>query len=259
MVLNSYFPLLAWLSWMLRVPHRAGNCKEKYAKIGLFTCPMPYTNIKEYAYYQTDYLAEKIGMALGVDLSVSNYRCDVSSPTNHEKTHIQELLRRNGVMGEFIVLAPFGNSVVSMDKRMIETIIGFLAQKQYFCVVIGGSSDLVSQILEETSYRQVVNLCGQTSVTDVVALLQGGRLLVSMDSGPMHIGCAVGCETVAVFGSAVMSEWTPKEHCRAVGLRLPCSGPCELTPDKCKDHKCIRLFPENMLFDGIQEALSHTR
>lgn len=44
------------------------------------------------------------------------------------------------------------------------------------------------------------DLCGQTSMTELGGVVRGLDLLVTVDSGPMHLAAAVGTPTVAIFG-----------------------------------------------------------
>ena len=47
----------------------------------------------------------------------------------------------------------------------------------------------------------VVDLTNQLSLTQLAALLQQAKLLISSDSGPVHLAAAVGTPTVALFGT----------------------------------------------------------
>lgn len=49
---------------------------------------------------------------------------------------------------------------------------------------------------------RVLNLAGRCSLRDLAALLKRVRVLVSNDSGPMHVAVAVGTPVVALFGTA---------------------------------------------------------
>ncbi len=70
------------------------------------------------------------------------------------------------------------------------------------------------------------NLAGKTSVPELVALLAESDVLVSGDSGPMHIACAVGTPVVALHGPtdpAISGPTTPD----AIVLRQPLwCAPC---------------------------------
>ena len=60
----------------------------------------------------------------------------------------------------------------------------------------------------------VVNLTGETSVRQLAALLKQARVLVSGDSGPVHVASCVGTPVVAIFGSSIPGKssrrWGPR-------------------------------------------------
>ena len=45
----------------------------------------------------------------------------------------------------------------------------------------------------------MINLTGKTSLIELAGLLKRSRLLVTVDSGPMHLAAAVGTPVVAIF------------------------------------------------------------
>ena len=80
--------------------------------------------------------------------------------------------------------------------------------------------------VERMAGRPLLNLCGQTSLPELKALLAECDLVISGDSGPMHIACALGRPVIALHGPtdpAISGPTTPD----AIVLRhdLWCS-PC---------------------------------
>jgi len=72
----------------------------------------------------------------------------------------------------------------------------------------------------------VHNLCGQTSLADVIDLLALAEAAVSNDSGLMHIAAAVGTPLVAIFGSSSPRMTPPlAQDARIIWRELSCS-PC---------------------------------
>jgi heptosyltransferase-2 len=81
-------------------------------------------------------------------------------------------------------------------------------------------------------------LCGATTLADLVGVLARLRLLLTNDSGPMHLAAAVGTPVVAVFGSTDWTETAPSSsRARVVREETECA-PCLLR--ECPiDHRCM--------------------
>lgn len=130
-------------------------------------------------------------------------------------------------------------------------------------VLVGTEVDgEVSAELERLLDRQATNLVGQTSVGQTAAVLAGARLLISNDSGVVHLAAAVGTPVVAVFGPSNDDAWgpyPPDEH-RVVRASLPCS-PCFYrgkslgTPEGCATRDCLRLVTPDMVLAAARELL----
>jgi heptosyltransferase-2 len=72
-------------------------------------------------------------------------------------------------------------------------------------IIFGGSGDATPAGQIESAIRHssfvIRNLCGQTSLRELMALLKLCRVLLTNDSGPMHVAAALGTPVVVPFGS----------------------------------------------------------
>lgn len=103
---------------------------------------------------------------------------------------------------------------------------------------------------------RVASLAGLTSLPTLAAVLSRAELLITNDSGPLHLGLAAGTAAVAVFGPTVSAfGFAPLTHPRARVLEQPLAcRPCSLHGgSRCPlgHHHCLRLTtPEQVIAAG---------
>jgi heptosyltransferase II len=69
-------------------------------------------------------------------------------------------------------------------------------------IVFGGTEDM--KLCEQISNRagaNVINVAGQTTLRELLALLKLCKVVITNDSGPMHVAAALGTPVVVPFGS----------------------------------------------------------
>ena len=118
-------------------------------------------------------------------------------------------------------------------------------------VLVGaGAADtaLAADILSRTHAAKPINLVGETKVKTLAAVLKRCDLLLSGDSGPMHLATAVGTPCVALFGSTDPAVTGPfDELSEAIYKDLSCS-PCGNHPTCNGRYDCLReIIPEEVV------------
>lgn len=116
-------------------------------------------------------------------------------------------------------------------------------------VIIGGGNDLTlgEEIVHGSS---ALNLAGSSSLAGTAAVISLSRLLLTGDSGILHIGVGLGVPTVSLFGPGIAAKWAPRGPWHTVLDRgLSCS-PCTrfgTTPPCPRDVACLsEIMPEDV-------------
>ncbi|MBN1151142.1 glycosyltransferase family 9 protein [candidate division WOR-3 bacterium] len=105
--------------------------------------------------------------------------------------------------------------------------IGSTREKQYL------------ENLREMTEGKVRVFPGSLTIGEAAALLYLSKVLVSIDTGPLHIAQAMDTPVVAVFGPSNPAVWGPHgRNFEVVSLGLECS-PCNSKTD-CRDKRCLK-------------------
>lgn len=127
-------------------------------------------------------------------------------------------------------------------------------------VLIFGSAaekPLAEAIAREMEHTPTI-VAGQTTLRQLMALLAQCRLIVTNDSGPMHLAAAVGVPVVAIFGSTDERATGPLgPHARVVKQAVACS-PCGLR--ECPiDFRCMMGVSVESVHRAALEAVKEYR
>ena len=181
-------------------------------------------------YHQDEYEAESFFrlFAAGIENWPGKFRLKSPYffPTNKEKERIRALL--SDIKREIVCIFP-GASIIErlwpIDRwsQVADELWKMGSQP----TIIGGKAEInISQKIMDTVNSPVINLCGRLSLSETVALFDRSRLLISTDSGILHIGALCNIFTVSLFGPGIADKWGPKgEKHRIINKNLGCS-PC---------------------------------
>ena len=86
--------------------------------------------------------------------------------------------------------------------------------------------------------KRVHNLAGETDLLELYLLMKNARLLITNDSGPMHLASAAGTKTLALFGSTSPERTGPFWKSHVIRSDASCSP--------CLKRKCPLMNAENM-------------
>lgn len=119
-------------------------------------------------------------------------------------------------------------------------------------VVVGGGVD--SEDAEVIERSGALNLAGKTTLSGTAAIIARSSLLVSGDSGILHIAVGLGIPTVSLFGPGRAQKWAPRgaNHI-VINKNLPCS-PCTTfgyTPKCPINARCMA----DITVEGVEQAV----
>jgi heptosyltransferase-2 len=132
-------------------------------------------------------------------------------------------------------------------------------------VIFGGPAD--NALATETAAALasapagiVANLAGRTSLRELCAALRACHVVITNDTGPMHVAAAVGTRVVGLFGSTSIELTGPglPGDARHALLRgeAPCA-PCFLR--ECPvDFRCMKSLTVEQVFGAVQRAVAHS-
>ena len=107
----------------------------------------------------------------------------------------------------------------------------------------------------------VVNLVGMPDLVTLAAVLARLSLLITPDTGPMHLAAVLGTPIVGVFGPSSPDRWGPlARRRRIVRIDLSCS-PCNRIrrpPSRCVGHTpdCLEFIDVDRVHRAARELLA---
>ncbi|MBN1848273.1 MAG: lipopolysaccharide heptosyltransferase II [Deltaproteobacteria bacterium] len=104
-----------------------------------------------------------------------------------------------------------------------------------------------------TMTERAIDLTGETTLKELACLYAKCDLLITTDSGPMHMAAAMGCPTVALFGPTAPWRTGPygKGHV-VIRDEIKCS-PC--FKKKCDHMTCMKNITVDRVYNGVEAIL----
>lgn len=242
----------AWWFWQGRVKRRIGFAAD--LRSFLLTDRVPKVENREHLVVTYKRLLEP----LGIPISATKPRLFV---TEKEVADSKELLFQRGYRkGKKLIGinpgAAYGTAKCWPPERFRALALRLLLEKDLFVVFFGDTSTegLVKEICHGLP-ESAINLAGVTSLRELACIIKDCDLLITNDSGPMHIAAAFGTPLIALYGSTDDRETGPYGCPESVvNKRVSCS-PCfkRVCPI---DFRCMKQITVDEIAD---QALAHIK
>lgn len=119
-------------------------------------------------------------------------------------------------------------------------------------IILGGPSDIsLAKEVARLSKCNPIIIAGKTSLKDLVSVLSFLKLLVSVDTGTVHLAASVGVPTIVIYGPGDPQIWAPPgENHQILQDKRYCYG-CKQPNCYQKKHYCL----ENISVDQVYKAV----
>ncbi|CAN5221081.1 lipopolysaccharide heptosyltransferase II [soil metagenome] len=138
---------------------------------------------------------------------------------------------------------------------LADLIVARYPQARIAC--LGGPGDReIAQAIDAATPVPILNLCGQTPLGDAIALIAGLNVVVSNDSGLMHVAAALDVPLVALFGSTDPRHTPPHSPVAAIArIDIACS-PCFERVCPLGHLRCLRELSPERVMELLESRLS---
>jgi lipopolysaccharide heptosyltransferase II len=214
---EQWYRLSAVVTRMVNAPMKIGYGTNERAR--LFTHPAIYS----FDDYEVDSFLKLLHpLGIAVPQAVRPPFLDIPEPAAHTAASLLEGEGREPVVALF---------PGSSDRKKCWEMVRFISLATRLteggaAVVIVGGQEEVSAGEEIIKGATGLNLAGKTSLVETAAIIARADVLVSGDSGLLHIATGLHIPTVALFGPSNIEKWAPRgSGHKVIGKRLSCS-PC---------------------------------
>jgi lipopolysaccharide heptosyltransferase II len=132
-----------------------------------------------------------------------------------------------------------------------------LAEQGVTVLLVGSTSDqAIGEQIETLAPGACINLCGKTTLDEAIDVLASARVVVTNDTGLMHIAAAVRTPLIAIYGSST-PVFTPPISDLATILKLdmPCS-PCFERTCPLGHFDCMNQLKPERVLSAVRERLA---
>jgi lipopolysaccharide heptosyltransferase II len=239
-----------FLAYLAGIKQRIGYYTRKRFWLLTKALPMPQPEP-----HRVEYFLDII-RALGMDTKSKDYTFFISQD-NIDRANA--ILKNVGILEEdsFFVINPAGNWP---PKRWPAKKYAQLCQelKQQYgksIVITGAEADvpLAEEIIGESRYT-AVSLCGKTNLKELAAVMKRACLVVTNDSGPLHIAVSQKTPVVALFGPTSPKITGPYGDCEYAIIHkwFDCPIPCYR---KCNDYRCMEAIAVSDVAGAVEKLM----
>jgi heptosyltransferase II len=248
----------AFLSWRARIPVRIGYARDGRNLLLTHSCRIdPEVKNEHQAYYYLGILSS----ASLIESWKQPGPLDISlGITPENQVQARERLKSCGIGATETLIGLNPGAFYGGAKRWLTeryaAVADALAERHGCRILIFGAAN-EARIAEEVSgsmHRKPVVLAGKTSLGELKGLLRECALLITNDSGTMHLAAALDVPQLAIFGSTSAVATGPLSGVAEVIQRPVDCSPCFLR--ECPiDFRCMKAVTIEEVLSAAEKKL----
>lgn len=176
---------------------------------------------------------------------------------NKDKRYINHLLGEIGDKNNLVAVNPIAKWESKLwESNRFASLADQIKERLGAEIIFTGSRNdkkAIDNILSEMKTK-ALNLSGKSTLKELAYLYQKCAIVISTDTGPMHVAAAMGSPVViALFGPTSPFKTGPygAKHI-VIRADLECS-PC--FKKKCNDMSCMKKITVDEVFDAVKDVL----
>ncbi len=182
------------------------------------------------------------------------------STSEGEKKKVSGFLKAHGIWEgiPFIVVSPAARWETKLwdSKKFARLCDEVMERFSCIAVIVGASSDRINEEIVSLTNNRVVDFTGKTTLKELAYLMSLAQLVITVDSGPMHIAAAAGVPVVALFGPTAPWRTGPYgEGHTVIRKELPCS-PCFSKVCRGNNRVCMNEIEVRDVMGAVEAQLN---
>ena len=250
----------ALIPFLAGVPIRLGYATESRRALLTHPLELPDWRSSRHEVFYYLYLVTALEQMLFGSSSICESEPDASIRISEtRRAEASDLLRTYGIRDEKPVVAICPGSINSRAKRWPAEAYAALAdrliesQRQVLLIGSQEEAEVSQEVMGRMRHKPVV-LTGKTSLDQITAVLANVDLIVTNDTGPAHIGGALGRPTIVIFGPTNPLTTRPFSPEAEILRHPPECAPCMLR-DCPIDHRCMTAITVDEVFERSHSLL----
>src|SRR5208283_4282161 len=156
--------------------------------------------------------------------------------------------------------ATFGSSKRWLPASFAEVANWFKRDTGGSAVIFGSEKEAaLAHEIDKLIPEGKLFLAGKTSLRELAALISECDIMLANDSGAMHIACAVGTPTLAIFGSTDPKLTGPGGEGHGIIKKDFSCSPCFERSCLTRDLRCMFAVTAEEVFFQIKDMLPHKK